>query len=188
MCWRNSQEGQWFLSRESEEERARRDRGRCSGPCGPQGETGPYLPLTIRREGIFFPLVLMEQVKLWLFMRYSLPLGGGWPRLWAYWFSCHPCPLGWAGGPCPGKGWKVHLSLPSQVFSETCSTPPHEFGGRGCRLFPLEISGTLQQMKGLQRMLGWHSSLLGACYIADSGQSGVHLPETRSCGMSLTQL
>ena len=33
---------------------------------GLREETGPYLPLTIRREGVFFPLVLMERVKLWL--------------------------------------------------------------------------------------------------------------------------
>ena len=71
------------------------------GLVGLREETGPYLPLTIRREGIFFPLVLMEQVKLWLFMRYFLP-SGGWPRLWAYWFSpVIPVLFGWAGGPGP---------------------------------------------------------------------------------------
>ena len=45
--------------------------------------------------------------------------------------------LSFLGGqevPAPRKGWKVPFSLPSQVFSEICSTPPREFGGRGCRL------------------------------------------------------
>ena len=55
-------------SRESEEERARREWRQMFRALWASGRptylVGPYLPLTIRREGIFFPLVLMEQVKL----------------------------------------------------------------------------------------------------------------------------
>lgn len=171
-------------SRESEEERARREWRQMFRALWASGRrlTPLYLPHH-QKGGDFLSSCPYGASKAVALYEIFIP-SGGWPRLWAYWFSpVIPVLFGWAGGPqAPGKGWKVHLSLPSHVFSEICSTHPMSLGAGGAA-FPLEISGTLQDQGASEdaRVASCHSCWEHGCYIADSGQSGVHLPETRSC-------
>ena len=93
-------------SRVSEGERGRRggqggERGRCAGPVGLREGPRPYLFLTIKREGVLFPLVLMEQMKLWLLNVIVPPQGRLAQALSLLVPLISPVLFGWAGGPCP---------------------------------------------------------------------------------------